>query len=114
VLGGVLFLRLMLQCAIMLIMADDKNTVTTKDLKSAEAETAPAAPAKKAAPKKAAPSGEVMLFMRHGYGYSISGGVNFTRDHPYQLVDAATAESLLASTQFEKATQKQVKEHYGE
>lgn len=98
----------------MLIMADKKNTVTTEDLENAETEAAPAAPAKKAAPKKAAPSGEVMLFLRHGYGYSISGGVSFTRDHPYQLVDAATAELLLTTTQFEKATQKQVKEHYGE
>ena len=98
----------------MLIMADDKNTVTTKDLESAETEAASAAPAKKkVAPKKAAPSGDVMLFLRHGYGYSV-GEVYFTRDHPYQLVDADTAKRLLATTQFEKATPKQVKEHYGE
>jgi hypothetical protein len=102
----------------MLIMADKKNTVTTKDLENAETEVVPAAPAKKAAPKKAAPkkaapSGDVMLFLRHGYGYSV-GEVYFTRDHPYQLVDANTAKRLLATTQFEKATPKQVKEHYGE
>jgi hypothetical protein len=54
-----------------------------------------------------------MLFLRHGYGYSV-GEVYFTRDHPYQLVDANTAKRLLATTQFEKATPKQVKEHYGE
>jgi hypothetical protein len=95
----------------MFIMADNKSTVTTEDLKNAEVE---AAPAKKAAPKKAAaPSGEQMLFMRHGYGYSV-GTVEFTRDHPYQLVSAAVAKQLLDTTQFETATQKQVKEHYGE
>ena len=97
----------------MLIMADKKNTVTSKDLENAETEVVPAAPAKKAAPKKAAPSGDVMLFLRHGYGYSV-GEVYFTRDHPYQLVDANTAKRLLATTQFVKATPKQVKEHYGE
>jgi hypothetical protein len=95
----------------MFIMADNKSTVTTEDLKNAEVESVPA---KKAAPKKAAaPSGDQMLFLRHGYGYSV-GEVFFTRDHPYQLVDAATAKRLLATTQFEAATQKQVKEHYGE
>ena len=97
----------------MLIMADKKNTVTTEDLENAETEAAPAAPAKKAAPKKAASSGGEMLFMRHGYGYSV-GEVEFTRDHPYQLVPADIAKQLLATTQFETATQKQVKEHYGE
>jgi len=92
-------------------MADKEGTVTTEDLKKADVEETPA---KKAAPKKAAaPSGDQMLFMRHGYGYSV-GEVFFTRDHPYQLVDAATAKRLLKTTQFEAATQKQVKEHYGE
>ena len=109
--GGVLLLRLIMMYGKMLIMADNKSTVTTEDLKNAEVESAPA---KKAAPKKAAaPSGEQMLFMRHGYGYSV-GTVEFTRDHPYQLVSAAVAKQLLDTTQFEAATQKQVKEHYGE
>jgi|TARA_B110001454_G_C12684619_1_gene419619 hypothetical protein len=93
------------------IMADKKGVVTTEDLKNAEVEAPPVA---KAAPKKAAaPSGDQMLFMRHGYGYSI-GEVDFTRDHPYQLVGAKVAKQLLATTQFEVATQAQVKEHYGE
>jgi large subunit ribosomal protein L13 len=76
---------------------------------------AAAVEAAKAAPKKAAaaPSGDQMLFLRHGYGYSV-GEVDFTRAHPYQLVDAVTAKRLLATTQFETATQEQVKEHYGE
>ena len=92
-------------------MADKEGTVTTEDLKKADVEETPA---KKAAPKKAAaPSGEQMLFMRHGYGYSV-GTIEFTRDHPYQLVAAKTAKQLLATPQFEAATQKQVKEHYGE
>jgi len=109
-------LRLIMMYGKMFIMADNKSTVTTEDLKNAEVEAAPAkkAPAKKAAAKKAAaPSGEQMLFMRHGYGYSV-GTVEFTRDHPYQHVSAVVAKQLLDTTQFEAATQKQVKEHYGE
>ncbi len=93
-------------------MADKKDVVTTEDLKKADVEATPVA---KAAPKKAAaaPSGDQMLFMRHGYGYSV-GEVDFTRDHPYQLVGAKVAKQLLATTQFEAATQAQVKAHYGE
>ena len=92
-------------------MADKKDVVTTEDLKNAEVEAPPVA---KVAPKKvAAPSGDQMLFLRHGYGYSV-GEVDFTRAHPYQLVDAKTAKRLIATTQFETATQEQVKEHYGE
>jgi len=100
-----------MMCGKIFIMADKKDVVTTEDLKNAEVEAPPVA---KAAPKKvAAPSGDQMLFLRHGYGYSV-GEVDFTRAHPYQLVDAETAKRLLATTQFETATQAQVKEHYGE
>ena len=110
--GGVLLLRLIMMYGKMFIIEDQQPAARRQP----EVEAAPAkkAPAKKAAAKKAAaPSGEQMLFMRHGYGYSV-GTVEFTRDHPYQLVSAVVAKQLLDTTQFEAATQKQVKEHYGE
>jgi len=98
----------MFYCAIILIMAEESKKEETKKPAAKPAAKAPA----KAAAKPAAPK-EIMLFMRHGAGYSV-GDVKFTRDHPYQLVPAEAAERLLATEQFEKASKKSVTEFYGE
>lgn len=56
---------------------------------------------------------KVMVFMKNGYSYS-SPDISFTRDNPFQLMNAIEAMRLVnsMSERFEYATKEQVEEFY--
>ena len=56
---------------------------------------------------------KVMVFMKNGYSYS-SPDISFTRDEPFQLMNAIDAMRLVnsMSERFEYATKEQVEEFY--
>ena len=58
---------------------------------------------------------KVAVKMLTGYGWVTASGVKFTKEKPYQLMEAGEASLLLQNSdgRFEIATKEQVKEHFG-
>lgn len=56
--------------------------------------------------------GKVLLKMLSGAGWMTPSEVKFTRQHPYQVVDAGEAMSLLMTKRFEIATKSEVLAFY--
>lgn len=55
----------------------------------------------------------IALYLKTGYGWLTPGGVHFTRDHPYQLVDPSDAPAMLAQpNKFRKASPEEIKQYY--
>lgn len=54
----------------------------------------------------------VPLKMMTGYGYSTRTGVEFSREHPFQLVEPGEAMELLDTGRFALATPEEIKEFY--
>jgi hypothetical protein len=55
---------------------------------------------------------KVLLYMETGVGYLTADGVDFSRDHPYQLVYKAESEILLSTQRFRKASSDELRSYY--
>jgi hypothetical protein len=55
---------------------------------------------------------KVLLFMQSGAGYITANGVYFSREHPYQLVDAQEASILLEMERFRTAGAEELQSYY--
>jgi hypothetical protein len=59
--------------------------------------------------------GKVCLFMQNGHGYSDAGGIRFTKDEPFQILDYMVAQRLINSGhgRFRLASKEEVAAFYG-
>ena len=55
---------------------------------------------------------KILLFMETGVSYVTAESVEFSREHPYQLVSAAEAENLLQDARFRTAAADELKSYY--
>jgi hypothetical protein len=53
-----------------------------------------------------------LLFMKRGASWTTGSGVNFTREHPYQLVNESEIPTLLQEDRFIEASKEDVKKFY--
>jgi hypothetical protein len=56
---------------------------------------------------------KVLLYMETGVGYLTADGVDFSREHPYQLVDRPESEILLSTQRFRNASPEELRSYYG-
>jgi hypothetical protein len=55
---------------------------------------------------------KILLFMETGIGYVTAEHVEFTNEHPYQLVSTAEAEILINTGRFRTASAEELQSYY--